>query len=176
MSKKLCSVFVAALFSISLVSVSLAETLSPALCKEKAQAAAELLKSEGDAALAKIKDANGEFRFADGKGYVWVHNLDGEMVMHPIKPALDGKGLLDMRDVNGVYLFVSMNEIVEESGQGWVPYAWPKPGEEKSSPKVSYVVLAKHGDKTYVAGSGMYDVTASDIKKQFAGDAIYEDD
>ncbi len=67
MSKKLCSVFAVAIFSISLVSVSFAETLSPALCKQKAQAAAELLNSEGDAALAKIKDANGEFRFADGK-------------------------------------------------------------------------------------------------------------
>lgn len=153
-----------------------AEELAPELCKAKAKAAAELLKAEGDAALAKIKDPNGEFRFANGAGYVWIHNLDGVMVMHPIKSALDGKGLLDMRDVNGRYLFVAMNELCEDEGEGWVPYAWPKPGEEKSSPKVSYVVLVKHGEKNYVAGSGMYDVTAADIKAEFPGDAVYDDD
>ena len=158
------------------ISVSHAESLTPQLCKQKAIAAAALLKAEGDAALAKIKDANGDFRFADGKGYVWIHNLDGIMVMHPIKPTLDGRPLLEMRDINDVYLFVAMNEIVEDHGQGWVPYSWPKPGQEKSSPKVSYVILVKHGDKDYVAGSGMYDVTAADIKSQFPGDTIYVND
>ncbi len=152
-----------------------AEPLTPELCKAKAKAAAALLKAEGDAALAKIKDPNGEFRFADGSGYIWVHNLDGIMVMHPIKPSLDGKGLLDMRDVNGVYLFAAMNELVEEKGEGWVPYSWPKPGKAESSPKISYVVLVKHGDKEYVAGAGMYDVTPADIKTKFPDDAIYED-
>ena len=151
-----------------------AEALTPELCKAKAKAAAALLEAEGDAALEKIKDPNGEFIFAGGEGYIWVHNLDGIMVMHPIKPSLDGQGLLEMRDVNGVYLFVAMNELVEETGEGWVPYAWPKPGEKESSPKVSYVVLVKHGDKDYVAGSGMYDVTAADIKAQFPDDAVYE--
>ena len=153
-----------------------AEALTPELCKAKAKAAAALLQSEGDAALPKIKDSNGEFRFAGGKGYVWIHNLDGVMVMHPIKPALDGKGLLDMRDVNGRYLFAAMNELCEDNGEGWVPYSWPKPGEENSSPKVSYVVLVEHGDNTYVAGAGMYDVTPADIKSKFPSDAIYEDE
>ena len=153
-----------------------AEELTPELCKEKAIAAAALIGAEGDAALAKIKDANGEFRFADGKGYVWIHDLDGIMVMHPIKPTLDGRPLLDMRDVNDVYLFVAMNEIVEDNGAGWVPYSWPKPGMQESSPKVSYVVLVKHGDKEYVAGSGMYDVTYDDIVKKFPSDAVYKND
>jgi methyl-accepting chemotaxis protein len=97
------------------------------------------------------------------------------MVMHPIKPSLDGKPLLKIRDVNGVYLFAAMNETVEEHGSGWIPYAWPKPGQKDSSPKISYCVLVKHGDKEYVAGAGMYDVTAEDIKKLFPEDAIYED-
>lgn len=152
-----------------------AEALTPELVKAKAKAAAALLQTDGDAALETIKDANGEFRFADGAGYIWVHNLDGIMVMHPIKPALDGKGILDIRDVNGVYLFVAMNEIVEDNGEGWVPYAWPKPGQSESSPKISYVVLVKYGDKDYVAGAGMYDVSPADIKAKFPSDALYED-
>lgn len=175
MISRLISLFASLLFLMAITTYSYGEPLTPKLCKDKAKAAAVLLKAQGDAALPIIKDPNGEFMFADGKGYIWVHNLDGVMVMHPIKPALDGRGLNDMRDVNGVYLFVSMNELVEEKGEGWVPYAWPKPGEKDSSPKVSYVVLVKHDGKDYVAGSGMYDVTAADIKKMFPGDAIYEE-
>lgn len=164
---------IAAFFLLALVPLAQSEPLTAQLCKEKAQAAAALLKAEGDAAIAKIKDENGPFRFSDGAGYVWIHNLDGIMVMHPIKPAMDGTGLLDTRDVNGVALFAAMNELVEAKGEGWVPYAWPKPGAKESSPKVSYVVLVKNGDKNYVAGAGLYDVTAEDIKKAFPNDAIY---
>jgi methyl-accepting chemotaxis protein len=57
------------------------------------------------------------------------------MVMHPIKPFLDGKALGDMRDVNRVYLFTEMNELVEEHGKGRIPYARPKPGQKESSLK-----------------------------------------
>lgn len=176
MKRNLTALLLSALTLLFMVSSGFAEALTPELCKAKAKAAAALLKGEGDAALAKIKDPNGEFRFADGAGYVWIHNLDGVMVMHPIKSSLDGKNILDIRDVNGVYLFVAMNELVEEKGEGWVPYAWPKPGQKESSPKVSYVVLVERGDETYVAGAGMYDVTAADIKTKFPGDAVYEDE
>lgn len=175
MKRGLLTLIITAPLLLFLTTMATAESLTPELCKAKAKAAAQLLEAEGDAALEKIKDANGEFRFADGEGYIWVHNLDGIMVMHPIKPSLDGKGILDMRDINGVYLFAAMNELVEDNGEGWVPYAWPKPGQAESSPKVSYVVLAKHGDKEYVAGAGMYDVTASDIKAKFPNDPIYEE-
>ncbi len=173
MKTRTVTFIIATFFLFALAPLVQSEALTPQLCKEKAQAAATLLKAEGDGAIAKIKDEKGPFRFADGAGYVWIHNLDGIMVMHPIKPAMDGTGLLDTRDVNGIYLFVAMNELVEAKGEGWVPYAWPKPGVKESSPKVSYVVLVKNGDKNYVAGAGMYDVTADDIKKAFPKDALY---
>ena len=118
---------------------------------------------------------NGEFRFAGGAGYVWIHNLDGIMLMHPIKSALDGKDILGTTDPNGRYLFVAMNELVEEHGKGWVPYMWPKPGEKEASNKVSYVVLVEKDGESYVVGSGIYDIIPEDIKAKFPGDAIYED-
>lgn len=153
----------------------LCEGLTPQLCKDKVLAAAKLVEAEGEAAFDKIKDPEGEFRFGGGAGYIWIHNLDGIMVMHPIKPSLNGKVLTDMRDANGSYFFISMNETVEEHGKGWIPYVWPKPGEEKSSPKVSFCVLVSKDGNDYVLGSGMYDVTADDIKKMFPGDAVYEE-
>ncbi|MDR3630984.1 MAG: cache domain-containing protein [Desulfocapsaceae bacterium] len=175
MTRKIYTIIIAAVMLFAFTPQGSAEQLTPELCKQKAKAAAALVKAEGEAAFDKLKDPKGEFIFGDGEGYVWVHNLEGKMVMHPIKPSLNGSNLLDMRDVNGVYLFAAMNDLVQDKGEGWVPYAWPKPGQKESSPKVSYVILVKHGDKNYVVGSGMYDVTASDIAKKFPGDAIYQD-
>ena len=172
---KLYTIIIAAVMVFSFTSKGYSEPITAELCKQKAKAAAVLVKAEGEAAFDKIKDPKGEFIFGNGEGYVWIHNLEGKMVMHPIKPALDGTNLLDMRDVNGVYLFAAMNELVQEKGEGWVPYAWPKPGQKESSPKVSYVVLVKHGDKSFVVGSGLYDVTGPDIAKKFPGDALYSD-
>jgi len=154
MFKKMLTIVIGLVIAFYFTNTGFAETLSPQLCKKKVTAAAKLLEVEGDAAFLKIKDAKGKFRFAEGKGYIWIHNLDGIMVMHPIKPSLEGKALLDMRDANGVYLFVAMNETVEEYGKGWIPYAWPKPGEKTSSPKISYCILVTHGAKDYVIGSG----------------------
>jgi methyl-accepting chemotaxis protein len=147
-----------------------AETLTAELCKQKVEEAAAILKAEGKAGMEKVKAMA---VFADGQSYVWVHNLNSIMLMHPIKPQLEGQSIGDMRDANGVYLFSAFNEIAEEKGAGWVAYVWPKPGQVESSPKVSYVKLVE-GDDRLVVGSGLYDVTNADIKAKFPGDAVYE--
>ncbi len=173
MNRKIYSIFMAAILVLFFSGIGMSEPLTPQLCKQKVEAAAKLLQKEGTACFAQLKDPKGEFRFGNGEGYVWVHNLNGIMLMHPIKPSLDGKNLFNLADANGNYFFVNMNDLVEAHGAGWVPYLWPKPGAKKSSPKISYVKLVKHGNKSYVIGSGMYDVTAKDIKKLFPNDAIY---
>ena len=145
MIRKSIILFVGFFIAVYFAGTGFSEPLTPQLCKKKVLAAAKLLEAEGDAAIPKRKDPDGEFRFAGGEGYIWIHNLNNIMVMHPIKPSLDGKPLGDMRDVNGVYLFSAMNETVEDNGKGWIPYAWPKPGQKDSSPKISYCVLVKHG-------------------------------
>jgi methyl-accepting chemotaxis protein len=139
MGKKFFIGFVACLMMVCFATYGAAEELTPQLCKDKVMAAAKLIEETGEQAFETIRDPNGEFRFGNGAGYVWVHDLDGVILMHPIKPSLEGKALLDMRDVNGVYIFAAFNELVEEHGSGWVPYSWPKPGHKESSPKISFV-------------------------------------
>ncbi len=174
MFKKQYSIIIMVFFVLLFASNSIGEPLTPAACKAKVQAAVKLVESKGAAAFDALKDLNGEFRFADGAGYVWVHDLQGIMLMHPVKPTLDGKALFGLKDSAGVYFFVAMNEVVEDNGAGWVPYQWPKPGQDESSPKVSFVMGADHNGKTYILGSGMYDVTGPDIKKEFPNDSVYE--
>ena len=153
-----------------------AEKLTPSLCREKVLEAAELLKTQGEAAFDTFRDPESTFRFGDGKGYVWVHDLDAVTLVQPIRPELEGKNLMSLRDVNGVYFFVAMNETVEDYGAGWVEYYWNKPGENVPSPKVSYVKLVEKDGESYVIGSGVYDYTKDDIREIFPDDEIYEED
>ena len=61
------------------------------------------------------------------------------MLMHPIRPELDGKDLSGSTDPTGKHLFVSFVDTVKKDGQGFVEYLWPKPGHDQPVAKVSYV-------------------------------------
>ncbi len=76
------------------------------------------------------------------------------MVVHPIKPELDGTDLSGITDANGVPLFVEMVDVVKADGAGFVDYLWPKPGSDAAQPKVSYV--AGYEPWGWVVGSGIY--------------------
>lgn len=91
----------------------------------------------------------------EGKEYLWIHSLDETvMVMHPTKPELEGKSLLENRDPTGKPLFVEMNALVKQSGAGFEEYKWPRPGSEKPVPKISYV--QGFTPWSWVVGSGIY--------------------
>ncbi len=89
-----------------------------------------------------------------GNNYLWINDMQATMVMHPIKPALDGKDLSGFKDPNGKKLFQEMVEVCGKDGQGFVSYMWPKPGEEKPIPKLSFVRLFKPWN--WVIGTGVY--------------------
>lgn len=86
--------------------------------------------------------------------YFWINDMRPYVVMHPIKPDLDGKDVGDLKDPNGLKLFKAFADVVARDGQGFVPYLWPKPGYEKPVPKLSFVKgFAPWG---WVVGSGIY--------------------
>ncbi|MCU7874551.1 MAG: methyl-accepting chemotaxis protein [Candidatus Thiodiazotropha sp. (ex Lucinoma borealis)] len=97
----------------------------------------------------------------DEKNYFWINDMQPRMIMHPIKPGLDGKDLSGFKDPNGKKLFVAFVDTVKASGEGMVPYLWPKPGSEKPVEKVSYVKGFQPWG--WVIGSGIYidDVAAA---------------
>ena len=90
----------------------------------------------------------------EGQEYIWVNDLHPRMVMHPMKPELDGKDLSSDADPNGKRLFVEFVSTVRRSGAGYVDYLWPKPGESVPVRKVSYVKLFPPWG--WVVGSGLY--------------------
>lgn len=90
----------------------------------------------------------------DGNNYFWIQDETPAMVMHPMKPALDGKDLRTFKDGNGKAFFIEMAQRVKAKGEGFVDYVWPLPGEEAPTDKISYVKAFKPWGWT--VGSGIY--------------------
>ncbi len=90
----------------------------------------------------------------DGDQYVWLHDMNTRMVMHPTKPELNGTSVFDVTDPNGKALFVEMNRVVTAKGKGYVEYQWEMPGEDTPKDKISYVLGFVPWD--WVIGTGVY--------------------
>jgi methyl-accepting chemotaxis protein len=99
--------------------------------------------------------------------YFWINNLDARVIMHPIKPELDGTdGALIL--TNGFSPFVAAAEIGRKSGGGFFSYLWPKPGEAQPVEKVSYAkAFAPWG---WVIGTGIY---VDDVKAELWSNALW---
>jgi methyl-accepting chemotaxis protein len=127
------------------------------------QEAGELSEADAKAAaLAAIK----KLRY-DKTEYFWINDMVPNVVMHPIKAELDGKNVSDMKDPNGLALFVEFVKVVQAQGEGFVAYEWPKAGSDRPVPKISYVKGFQPWG--WVIGSGIY---IDDVNRLFLGTAL----
>jgi len=116
-----------------------AQERSGALARDTAQTAAK-------AALRALRH--------DGSEYFFVTDLSPRMLMHPIRPELEGQDVSGNADPNGKRLFLEFVRVVKAGGAGFVDYLWPKPGAATPVAKLSYVQgFAPWG---WVIGSGIY--------------------
>ncbi|WP_428153479.1 methyl-accepting chemotaxis protein [Brevundimonas sp.] len=106
-----------------------------------------------DQAQEAAKAAVGAMRYGQDD-YFWINDMHPNMVMHPMKPALNGTDLSAKTDADGVLMFKEFVAVVQKDGEGFVDYQWDKPGQEQPAPKISYVKgFAPWG---WVIGSGVY--------------------
>ena len=128
-----------------------------AVVKEKVDWACALVEKSGKESIDDIKmmryDCCGE------PDYVWLNDMHPTMIMHPIKSQLDGTDLTNSADPSGKKLFVEFTKAAQTTPAGsWVDYQWKKVGEEKASPKRSWVKKCKVGatGEYWVVGSGTW--------------------
>ena len=106
-----------------------------------------------DVAQKKAAERIGKLRYGSGD-YFWINDMGPKMVMHPVKPELNGQNLADNKDPNGKRLFMEMVDVVKRQGAGVVDYMWPKPGKDAPQPKLSYV--AGFEPWGWIIGTGVY--------------------
>ena len=132
------------------------------------------LSENGDMTIAEAqmqaKGVTAAIRYDDGN-YLWIQDDTPAMVMHPLKPALDGQDLTDFKDANGDKFFVTMARLVKSENEGFVPYVWPLPNSEKAVDKISYV--KRFAPWQWTVGTGIYltrlDAAFSHIRNVFIG-------
>ncbi len=100
----------------------------------------------------------------DKNNYFWVNDFTPNMVMHPIKPALNGKNVAGIKDPDGTALFIDMVNITKAKGEGFVYYKWAKPGFEDPVDKIGFV--KGFTPWQWIIGTGTY---LDDINATFAG-------
>jgi len=86
--------------------------------------------------------------------YFWINDMEPRMIMHPLKPEMDGTDVSQDVDAVGKKFFQEFVSVCRSQGAGFVDYYWPKPGSPKPVPKISYVKLFP--DWGWIIGSGIY--------------------
>ncbi|MFQ2734169.1 methyl-accepting chemotaxis protein [Aeromonas caviae] len=94
--------------------------------------------------------------------YFWINDSHPTMVMHPMKPELDGKDLSGVEDKQGLRLFVAFADLARAQGAGEVAYYWPKPGVDEPVRKISYIKRFAPWD--WIIGTGVY---VDDVEAQY---------
>src|SRR5208282_5412923 len=103
----------------------------------------------------------------EGSNYFWINDEHPTMIMHPMKPELDGKDLTTFKDSNGKAMFVEFVSAAQASNGGYVYYLWPKPGKDKPVDKLSFV--KRYAPWGWVVGTGIY---IDDVDTAWRGNAM----
>lgn len=132
------------------------ETASRAECMERARAAAQMLLEDRDAGIREIANPEGKFVWKDS--YVFLMDMQGNMLAHPFVPQLTEKGPLfyvsDKNKEEPKMIFVEFVEIAQRNGEGWIGYMWPKPNSRKAVDKFTYIKRVGYTD--LLVGAGIY--------------------
>jgi PAS domain S-box-containing protein len=113
-----------------------------------------------------VRETLRSMRFLSGRGYFFILSRDGVQVLNAARPDLEGRSVLDMTDARGRLLFREMEAVGRQKGEGFVEYAWTRPGMEGDNhPKISFVQMFE--PYQWIIGGGEYREDAeSDLKDE----------
>ena len=127
-------------------------------CIQKTKEAAIMLKTDKAAGIAEIANKEGKFVWKDT--YVFLVELPGKMLAHPMKPSLtEHPDLLEVTGKNrdkdkAQFIFEEFKDIAQsKAGKGWVTYKWNTTSGEIADKET--FIYRVGGTQMYV-GAGIY--------------------
>ena len=114
----------------------------------------------------KLKKLVRHIRY-DKSNYLWINDMEANIIMHPVASNLENKNLLNKQDSKGKFLFREMVRVCRSSGEGMVDYFWLKPDTQKDTQKVSYVKLIP--ELGWIIGTGAW---VDDISREMKSEAL----
>ena len=132
--------------------------------------ATELVRANGEQAFNEFRIDGSRWR--QGESYIFVLDLDGNMLVHP-DPTLAGKNQLDLKDINGKPIIrglIGAATTFPSKPEGWSHYEWPVPGAILPRWKSSFVrLVAAPSGRQYIVGCGVYN---DRMERSFVVDAV----
>jgi signal transduction histidine kinase len=116
--------------------------------------ASTLVAERGKEAFGQLRDKTGPFVFMDT--YVFVTAPDGTELVNPAQPSLEGRNLIDLKDLKGKAVIQDEIAAAMKDGSAWLDLYWFKPGQNTPSRKLTFVRKVQSGEDTYIVGSGLY--------------------
>lgn len=95
-------------------------------------------------------------RFFNGRGYYFVGDSQGQSLLLPPQPELEGTSLIDLKDDKGNYFVRRFTQVIaSDEGRGYVRYRWYPPGEKQNmQDKITYI--ARFEPFNWMIGAGDY--------------------
>ena len=105
-------------------------------------------------------------RFYEGRGYYFIDDMQGQFILLPTAPKLEGTTNLDNRDDQGHYIMRGLIEAARKpDGQGFSRYRWYSPDSPKQmTDKLAYVRHFAPYD--WLIGTGDYTYKWEQVQKQ----------
>lgn len=103
-----------------------------------------------------IREALRDIRFFDGRGYLFIDDMDGLCILLPTAPHIEGKSLYDNQDDTGHYIMRGLIDAVKNPDEsGYSRYRWYPPGnQQEMADKLAYVRLFEPFQ--WIIGTGDY--------------------
>ncbi|WP_409523074.1 cache domain-containing protein [Nitrincola sp. MINF-07-Sa-05] len=109
-----------------------------------------------------------DIRFFDGRGYFFIDDMDGQFILLPTSPEIEGSMGIDNRDDTGHYIMRGLIEAAKlPAGEGYSRYRWYRPDNPtEMADKLAYVRYFEPFD--WLIGTGDYTYEWEQIQKQAA--------
>jgi len=104
-----------------------------------------------ETAFKDFKKKEGRFHLKDL--YLFVIDMDGNVLCHGGEQALNGKNMIDLKDSAGNYFVKDFIELMQETENGWKEYYWRNYETQKVEMKLTY--LKRYNENIFV-GCGAY--------------------
>ncbi len=149
------------------------------VAKHKKMTAPELMLLVRDAAMVLEQQGENAFPEFRKKGTKWFHDdtyffvwtMEGVRVLHAAEPEIEGESVVDLKDIRDRPLGKMMLEAgASPSGEGWVHYLYPVPGDIFPTWKSGFVKRVTFpSGKQYIVGCGIYNM---EMDKAFIEDVV----
>ena len=119
---------------------------------------AAVVEKQGENAYPQFREKGSKW-FSDDT-YLFVWTMDGTVVFHAAEPAREGGNDGSLKDILGrPFGSLFLEAAASHSGEGWIHYMWPEPGDIFPTWKSTFVKRVTFpSGKQYLIGSGIYNM------------------